>query len=206
MSGNGRGTRRRFNWTLFWTAVGALAAIAGVLATLGFFSSSDPERSEGSVATGAGSHSPEKPGDSSTPTGPEIPQAGEKLWSGEISLVLEELYALDGFPIEPYNGYYCDGCLMINRYSPEVSFEVENGVREWGEPSPPSYADCVRLLESGPALAISLVASTGRESLEAGEWVCAFSLSGQVLRLRYEGVSQDGVNYRFAATGWNHPL
>ncbi len=205
MSENGDSSRRRINWTLFWTAVGALATVLGLLAAIHVFPFSDSKGSENPVAKGLGGGN-EEPGASSTPVGgTEISQTGEMLWSSEISLVGDEYYALDGLPIEPDDGYCGEGCITVESYPSEQALEAGNGIREWGGHGPPSYADCVRLLESGPALAISLIASTGSENLAVGGWACAYSSSGNILRLRYEGGTQDGANYRFTATSWIPP-
>lgn len=200
MSGNGSGWSRRINWTLFWTAVGSLAAVAALFLALDVFPSSDSSDSESPTTVQADRGEFEESGNSVA----NNPQAGKKLWGGEISLVVDENYALDGFPIEPFEGY-CDGCIMVNSFTPELSLQVENGVRDWSEPTPPVYEDCARLLESGPAPSVSLVTSPNSEGVEVGEWACAFSKSGEILRLRYLGESQDEVNFRFAATGWRQP-
>jgi hypothetical protein len=188
------------NWTLFWTAIGSLAAVAALLLALDVLPSSDSSDSESPTTVRTDRSEPEEPVNLAA----QNLQAGKKLWEGEISLVVNENYALDGFPIEPFEGY-CDGCIMVNSFTPELSLQVENGVRDWREPTPPTYEDCARLLESGPAPSVSLVTSPNSEGVEVGEWACAFSKSGEILRLRYLGESQDEVNFGFAATGWRQP-
>lgn len=118
--------------------------------------------------------------------------------------MVNENYALDGFPIEPFEGY-CDGCIMVNSFAPELSLEVENGVRNWAPPAPPSFEDCAAILESGPAPSVLLVSSPNNEGMAVGDWACAYSKSHEVLRVRYEGESEDGVNFRFMVTGWSKP-
>jgi hypothetical protein len=190
----------RVNWMLFWTALGALAAVGALLLTIDL-SPSDQ---------GAGAEKPPPPKTDGReersdhkPDGAEQPQ-GKELWSGEISLVVNENYALDGFPIEQVEGY-CEGCIMVNSFTPEISLEVENGVRNWPQPNPPSFDDCAQLLESGPAPSVFLVTSPNSEGLWEGDWACAYSKSGELLRLQYLGESEDGVNFRFKATGWSRP-
>jgi hypothetical protein len=199
---------RRINWTLFWTAVGSIAAVAALLVALDVFPSSDSDGGESPAIAKTDEGDPESSEDLTEGTGggseADDTPTGEKLWGGEISLVVNENYALDGFPIEPFEGF-CDGCIMVNSFTPELSLEVENGVRDWTEPTPPTYEDCVQLLDSGPAPSVSLVTSPNTEGVETGEWACAFSKSGEILRLRYLGESQDEVNLRFMATGWRAP-
>lgn len=201
----GGGWTRRINWTLFWTALGSIAAVAALLVALDIFPSSDSGGAESPAITKTDERDLEGQEDlTEGRSEADATPVGEKLWGGEISLVVNENYALDGFPIEPFEGY-CDGCIMVNSFTPELSLEVENGVRDWTEPTPPSYEDCAQLLESGPAPSVSLVTSPNTEGVEAGEWACAFSKSGEILRLRYLGESQNEVNFRFMATGWRAP-
>lgn len=195
---------RRINWTLFWTAVGSIAAIAGVLLALGVTPSSDSGNAESPAGKKARESAPQDSSDSLDKREANPDNAGEELWSGEISVIVDTNYTLDGFPIEPFEGF-CDGCIMVNSYTPELSLQVENGVRAWNQSSPPSYGDCVRLLESGPAPSVSLVTSPDAEGVEVGEWACAFSKSKEILRLRYLGESEDEMNFRFMATGWRQP-
>ena len=204
MSGqDGWGWTRRINWTLFWTAVGSIAAVAALLVALDVFPSPGSGTADNAGITNGGNGGSENQGSLTEGGSPaEPPPSGEKLWSGEISLVANQNYALDGFPIEPFEGY-CDGCIIVNGFT--ESLEVENGVREWTEPTAPSYGDCVRLLESGPAPSVLLVTSPNAEGIEVGDWVCAFSKSGEILRLQYLGESQDEINIRFKATGWRQP-
>lgn len=195
---------RRINWTLFWTAVGSLAAVGALLLALNVVPSSNSNGPESLTTARTEAGASERSG--TPPGGREIDEsgAGDKLWEGEIFLVVDEDYALDGFPIEPYEGY-CDGCIMVNSFTEEPSLQVENGVRDWDGPTPPSYEKCARLLESGPAPSVFLVTSPNSEGVGVGEWACALSKSGEILRLRYLGKSQDEVNFRFAATGWRQP-
>jgi hypothetical protein len=191
----------QINWMLFWTALGALAAVVALLVGLGFHSSDSGGDSGGGSAA--------KPDTVSETTDepradPEVedPAGGEELWGGEISLIVNENYALDGFPIEPFEGY-CDGCIMVNSFATPLALEVENGVRNWAPPDPPSYEDCAELLASGPAPSVALVESPNSEGLAEGDWACAYSKSGEILRLGYKGESEDGVNFRFTVTGWS---
>jgi hypothetical protein len=195
---------RRINWTLFWTAVGSIAAVAGVLLALGVTPSSDSRRADDPAGRKARESVPQNSGGSVKIPEANADQAGEELWSGEISLVVNENYALDGFPIEPFEEF-CDGCIQVNSFSPEPSLQAENGVRAWDESTPPSYEDCAQLLESGPAPSVSLVTSPNAEGVEVGEWACAFSKSKEILRLRNLGESEDETNFRFMATGWRQP-
>lgn len=206
MSGqDGGGRTRRINWTLFWTAAGSLAAIGALLLALNIVPSSDSGGAESPVVTSTGKGDPEKSGEPiEGGLGGDGAQAGEELWSGEIVLVVDKDYALDGFPIKPLEGY-CDGCIMVNGFTPEPSLEVENGIRDWSRPAPPSYEDCAQLLESGPIPSIVLVTSPNIEGIEVGGWACAFSKSGEIVRLHYLGESQDEVTFRFMATGWREP-
>jgi hypothetical protein len=187
---------------LFWTALGALAALGALLLTLDLSPSSDSgtQSEKPAVAQPEGS---EKGSDHGLRSEPEQAQ-GEELWSGEISLVVNTNYTLDGFPIEPFEGY-CDGCIRVNSFAPELSLEVENGVRDWPESRAPSFTGCSELLESGPAPSVFLVTSPNSEGLQVGEWACAYSKSGEVLRLRYQGESEDEVNFHFLVTGWTSP-
>jgi hypothetical protein len=195
---------RRINWTLFWTAVGSIAAVAAVLLALGVTPSSDSDSGDDPTGEKARESAPQSSGGSVEKTEANADKAGEELWSGEISLIVDTNYTLDGFPIEPFEGF-CDGCIQVNSYSPEPSLQVENGVRAWDESTPPSHEDCVQLLESGPAPLVSLVTSPNAEGVEVGEWACAFSKSNEILRLRYLGESEDEMNFRFMATGWRQP-
>jgi hypothetical protein len=185
---------------LFWTALGSLAAVVALLLALDIFPSADSSDSDTPTVVRSDRNEPEE----SAGSADKESRGGEKLWGGEISLVVDKNYALDGFPVEPFEGY-CDGCVMVNSFTPELSFQAENGVRDWSDPAPPDYADCARLLESGPAPSVSLVTSPNSEGVEVGEWACAYSKSGEVLRLRYLGESQDEMNFRFAVTGWRQP-
>jgi hypothetical protein len=192
---------RRINWTLFWTAVGSIAAVAAVLLALDVIPSSDSGRANDSVGKKTRESAPQDSGNSVEEPEADADQAGEELWSGEVSLVVDKNYTLDGFPIEPFEEF-CDGCIQVNSFSPEPSLRAENGVRAWDESTPPSYEDCAQLLESGPAPSVSLVMSPNAEGVEVGEWACAFSKSKEILRLRYLGESEDEMNFRFLTTGW----
>lgn len=194
----------RINWTLFWTAVGSIAAVATVLLALGATPSSDSGRASDPASKPAQENAPQNSAGSVGESEANVDKAGEELWSGEISLVVNKNYSLDGFPIEPFEEF-CDGCIQVNGFSLEPSLQAENGVRAWEESSSPSYEDCAQLLESGPALSVSLVTSPNAEGVEVGEWACAFSKSKEILRLRNLGESEDEMTFRFMATGWRQP-
>lgn len=203
MEGKGRWTRR-INWTLFWTAVGSIAAVAAVLLALGVTPSPDSGHANNPASKKALESAPQDSARSIEESEANADKAGEELWSGEISLIVDTNYSLDGFPIQPFEGF-CDGCIQVNSYSLEPSLQVENGVRAWDESTPPSHEDCAQLLESGPAPSVSLVTSPNAEGVEVGEWACAFSKSKEILRLRNLGESEDEMNFRFMATGWRQP-
>lgn len=203
MPGNRKWTER-INWTLFWTAVGSIAAVAAVLLALGVTPSSDSGRANDPASKTAPNNAPQGSTGSVEESEANADRAGEELWSGEISLIIDKNYTLDGFPIEPFEGF-CDGCIQVNSYSLEPSLQAENGVRAWDESTPPSFQDCAQLLESGPAPSVSLVTSPNAEGVEVGEWACVFSKSKEILRLRNLGESEDEMNFRFLATGWRQP-
>ena len=74
----------------------------------------------------------------------------------------------------------------------------------WEGSKSPSYADCLRLINSGTAEAISL-GSPSNEGLAGGGWACAVSKAGEILRVQYLGMSLGGNNYQFEVTAWHRP-
>jgi hypothetical protein len=125
----------------------------------------------------------------------------KRLWSGAVSLEVNRAYALDGFPIKSLDS--CFGCLMVADYPGlGLALQAEHGVQAWKKAGHPSYADCLRLLDSGTAPAASLQVTGYQTGVPVGGWLCAFSKSNEVLRLKFAEATADGNTYGFAVTAW----
>jgi hypothetical protein len=205
MNEHGSSQDGEINWTMVAALAGvvvALATVMGVLATVGVFSSSHsttPTTPAGQTTGGSSGGSGSPPTTTTTTT---KPPAAAQLWKGDVSLEVNRNYALDGFPIRALDS--CTGCLGVGDYpGAGLSLQAENGVQSWMRAGRPSYSDCVHLLDSGSAQAVSLGTSPNDGGLPVGGWACAVSKASEILRLRYESASQDGNNYRFAVTAWS---
>lgn len=201
-----KGYRRNESGSVNWGMVGALAAIAGVVVAVliarGVFSPSPSTSTTRTSRTNPVLTSSTTKGPSTTSNAPTTPGGEAPVWQSEVSLVVNQEYALDGPPIEALNS--CSGCLKVGDYpGAGLAIQADNGLQPWTKTGRPSHADCVQLLSSGTGPAAALETSD-QSGISIGGWVCAFSKAGDVLRLRYEGSSRDGTNYRFAVTAWRN--
>lgn len=140
-----------------------------------------------------------------TPSGEPIRPATE-VWSGEVSLLLNQHYALNKKPVEPLES--CGVCLTLeNHPGGRLQLRVVNGVLAWPKPGRPSYLDCVRLRESGTLDTVPLETSPHDGGLPIHSWMCATSgIDDDILRLQYEGPGQGSKGYRFAVSAWLRPF
>jgi hypothetical protein len=144
-----------------------------------------------------------QPGWNGHPEGQTRP--AEKLWSGEVALLLNRPYGLQERPVrlvEP-----CGGCLRLETLARgEVALHADNGILRWPKQSEPSYYDCVHLRESGTEDYVSLATPSHEAGLRAGGWMCATGGGDSIVRLRYEGWQGGGAAYRFNVTAWHRPF
>ena len=167
--------------------------------------------SPGSGSTGSpGSGSTGSPGSSSTgsPGSSPGPQPGTVvLPMTNVSLLANTDYALDGRPITPMPNDSCSGCIRVGDYPGEdLALQADNGVKAWTGSSPPTFAQCKKLLDTGPAKAVGIAIKgyvNAPDAVSPDGWLCARSKSGNYLALKFLGYTSGGGPYQFAVTGWS---
>jgi hypothetical protein len=129
-----------------------------------------------------------------------------EIWSGEVSLALNQHYALNEKSVKSLEP--CGGCLTLESHpGGALMFHAENGILVWPKQGRPSYLDCVRLRESGTLDAVPLKTSPHDGGLPIHRWLCATSgTDDDILRLQYQGPGQGRKDYRFVVTAWPRPL
>ena len=213
----------------------AAIAVFGALVALGFFNTGGtiPTTTEhtgggpnkppagGAGSTGGGSNKPPAGGTGSSSGGSNNPPAGGTGSSGNspgpqpgtvvlpatnVSLLANTDYALDGQPITPMPNHSCSGCIRVGDYPGEdLALQADNGVKTWTGSSPPTFAQCKKLLDTGPAKAVGIGIKgyvNAPDAVSPNGWLCARSKSGNYLALKFLGYTSGGGPYQFAVTGW----
>ena len=124
----------------------------------------------------------------------------------DVSLLANTDYALDGQPIAPMPNDSCSGCIRVGDYPGEdLALQADNGVKAWTGSSPPTFAQCKKLLDAGPAKAVGIAIKgyvNAPDAVSPNGWLCARSKSGNYLSLKFLGYTSGGGPYQFAVTGW----
>jgi hypothetical protein len=143
--------------------------------------------------------SPTPPGP--TTPGPTTPAPGSPFWHGQVTLVVNQDYALDGLPVTSLAS--CAGCMRVGDYpGAGLALQADNGVQPWTKPGEPTYSGCMNLLNSGTTPAAALDVPPYTSGVAVGGWLCAFSKEHDYLRLRFDGSANGGTDYRFTVTAW----
>ena len=123
-----------------------------------------------------------------------------------VSLLANTDYALDGWPIAPLPNDSCSGCIRVGDYPGEdLALQADNGVKAWTGSSPPTFSQCKKLLDTGPAKAVGIAIKgyvNAPDAVSPNGWLCARSKSGNYLALKFLGYTSGGGPYQFAVTGW----
>ena len=166
--------------------------------------------SSGSGSTGSsvsGSTGSSVSGSTDSPGSGGLQPGTVVLPATNVSLLANTDYALDGQPIAPMPNDSCSGCIRVGDYPGEdLALQADNGVKAWTGSSPPTFAQCKKLLDTGPAKAVGIAIKgyvNAADAVSPNGWLCARSKSGNYLALKFLGYTSGGGPYQFAVTGWN---
>ena len=211
------------NWPAVAAITGTIVAatvVVGALVALGVIHTggTTPTTTE---HTGGGSHKPPAGGTGSSgsgSTGSSVSGSTGSLGSGgpqpgtvvlpatNVSLLANTDYALDGQPIAPMPNDSCSGCIRVGGYPGEdLALQAGNGVKAWTGSSPPTFAQCKKWLDTGPAKAVGIAIKgyvNAPDAVSPNGWLCARSKLGNYLALKFLGYTSGGGPYQFAVTGW----
>jgi hypothetical protein len=163
---------------------------------------------------------------------PERTRPAEEIWSGEVSLVLNQRYGLNKRPgntLEP-----CGACLTVGSTWPDPRVVVrsttrgpdhldqqtgaghtrkgrlflhsDNGILPWPKRERPSYYDCIHQRESGTLDAVTLETSPNHGGVAVHGWICATGNEDNIIRLQYQGQGPGSNDPRFTVTTWHRPF
>ena len=212
------------NWSAVAAITGAIIAatvLVGALAALGVIRTggTTPTTTEhtgggsneppagGTGSSGSGSTGSSVSGSAGSPgSGPGAQPGTVVLPATNVSLLANTDYALDGQPITPMPNDSCSGCIRVGDYPGEdLALQADNGVKAWTGSSPPTFAQCKKLLDTGPAKAVGIAIKgyvNAPDAVSPNGWLCARSKSGNYLALKFLGYTSGGGPYQFAVTGW----
>jgi hypothetical protein len=168
--------------------------------------SNNPPAGGSSNPPAGGSSNPPAGGTGSSGSGPGAQPGTLVLPATNVSLLENMDYTLDGRPIIPMPNDSCSGCIRVGDYAVgQLALQADNGVLAWTGSSQPTFAQCKKLLDAGPAKAVG-IAITGYVNapgaVSPNGWLCARSKSGNYLALQFLGYASGGGPYKFAVTGW----
>jgi hypothetical protein len=125
------------------------------------------------------------------------PQPLKPVWEKHVLLTYNQSYSLDSFPLsrETPNGF--DVTTKPGPPGQSLTPEESGNISEWQGQGAPSRQGCRDSVGSGGTDHVHL----GSPGVSIGGWICAKTISGLVVRLRYEGGSLYG-GYHFAVTVW----
>lgn len=185
--------------------VAAQVSVLGILVPAGAFLATQHEWPFSKPSTRSGDQA--NHGSSKNWTGPQGDQTrpAEEIWSGEVSLVLNQRYGLNKKPIKALEP--CGACLTVgSRPGGGLFLHSDNGILPWSKRDRPSYYDCIRQRESGTLDVVTLETSPHDGGLAVHGWLCATGNEDDIIRLRYEGQGQSHRDCRFAVTAWHRPF
>jgi hypothetical protein len=129
-------------------------------------------------------------------------KGGVELYSSRVVLIQGQGYALDSVP--PVANQ-CTDCIIVEPV-PQLGMTLSapRGLVPLNTTVTPSYEECAAALQgSGVGAAPLYVPPNYLHGAMPGNYYCAFSDNGSVLRMRYDGANHHGRSFNFTVTAWS---